>query len=118
MNFSKLANSSEIAVKKKRGPGRPWPKGVSGNAKGGRPKSRPITDMFKRILDNPDEAEQIQENVAATLKSKGMAGVILLSHIADRLEGKMPEEVTINDLRELSDEELEARAKKLDAANT
>lgn len=127
-NYAKLAAANSVSTKpknwnrvgKQKGNPetlKPWKPGQSGNPSG-RPKSKPITDMLRAIFEDPDTAKEIRENVKRTLTDRGMAGVILFSHAADRLEGKMPEEVTINDLRELSDEELEARAKKLDAANS
>jgi hypothetical protein len=115
-NYAKLAaqNNAHSAPKKKV-VGRPFPKGVSGNP-GGRPKTKPISDMFRVIFDDPATVKLIQANVKKTLTAKGMAGVLLLNHITDRLEGKMPDELNVRDLRDLSDEELEERAKKLDAA--
>jgi hypothetical protein len=117
VNYGKLAGNSTHSDKKKRGPGKPWPKGVSGNP-AGRPKSKPITDMLKEIFDDPKEMERIKKNVVETLKSKGMAGVILLNHIADRIEGKVPDEVQITDLRDLPDDELEKRLKALKDAHS
>lgn len=120
-NYSKLASGANTKPSTKKGKGSglcpPWPKGVSGNP-AGRPKSKPITDMFKAILDDPKQLKEIRENIAKTLKSKGMAGVILINHMADRVEGKIPDELTIRDLRELSDEELETRLKELKDART
>lgn len=117
MNYKKLAANSTETSPKKHGPGRPWPKGVSGNPSG-RPKSKPVTELFKKIFDDPEAAEEIRANILATLKTKGMAGVILLGHVADRLEGKTPDELTITDLRELSDEELAARLEKIKNASS
>lgn len=118
-NYAKLAANSTATANpsKKRVVGRPFPKGVSGNPLG-RPKSKPITDMLRPIFDDPECVEAIRQNVKSTLTGKGMAGVILLSHIADRLEGKMPDEVTINDNRNLSDDEIEAKLEALRAARS
>lgn len=120
-NYAKLAGNvanNEKATKKLGGQsGKGFMPGKSGNPSG-RPKSKPITDMFKRILENPEDMAAIQANVAKTLKDRGMAGVILINHIADRVEGKVADELTITDLRDLDDDELEARRKKLDAANS
>lgn len=115
MNYGKLAANSTEAPKK-RVIGKPWPKGVSGNPKG-RPKSKPITDMLREIFDHPEAVKEIKANVLTTLKSKGMAGVILLSHVADRLEGKIAEEVNVN-LRDLSDDELTAKLEELEGGRT
>ena len=114
-NFAKLAAANSAPTAKKRVIGRPFPKGVSGNPSG-RPKSKPISDMFRVIFDDPATVKLIQANVKKTLTAKGMAGVLLLNHITDRLEGKMPDELNVRDLRDLTDEELEERAKKLEAS--
>ena len=114
-NYAKLANSQNTVKTKRAAPPHAWKPGQSGNP-GGRPKSKPITEMLRVIFDNPETVEKIRENVKRTLTDKGMAGVILLSHITDRLEGKMPDEVTINDTRSLSDEELEQKLEALRAA--
>ena len=108
MNYGKLAANTPKTEKKGRGPGKPWPKGVSGNPKG-RPKTKPITDIFRELFDSPEDRQQIKDNIAKTLKSKGMAGVILLERAADRLEGKVPDELEVRDLRELTDEEIDER---------
>lgn len=112
MNYGKLAENSGKTARR-RGQGRPFPKGLSGNP-GGRPRSKPITDMLREIFDDPKEVAEIRANVLRTLKSKGMAGVILLSHIADRLEGKVPDELEVRDLRDLTDEEIDQRLQALD----
>ena len=114
MNYGKLAANTPKTEKKGRGPGKPWPKGVSGNPKG-RPKTKPITDIFRELFDSPEDRQQIKDNIAKTLKSKGMAGVILLERAADRLEGKVPDELEVRDLRELTDEEIDERLATLDA---
>lgn len=117
-NYAKLAASATPQNKPKTKrplPPQCWKPGQSGNP-GGRPKSKPITEMLRVIFDDPDTVSKIRENVKRTLTDKGMAGVILLSHVTDRLEGKMPDEVTINDTRSLTDEELEEKLEALRAA--
>ncbi len=49
-----------------------------------------------------------------TMTTKGMAGVLERREAADRTEGKVLDEIQITDLRDLSDEELEARLKALE----
>lgn len=116
MNYGKLSggNTSSNTKPKPSGLRPPWPKGVSGNPNG-RPKSKPISDMLRPIFDDPNLVAEIRANVSKTLRTKGMAGVILLNHIADRLEGKVPDELQIKDLRDMSDEELEKEIEALES---
>ncbi len=122
-NYAKLAvGNSPKSTGSKKGQlggatGKGWLPGQSGNPSG-RPKSKPITDMLRPIFEDPETVDLIRANVKKTLTDKGMAGVILLSHIADRLEGKMPEEVNINDCRNMTDEELEKKLEELRAARS
>ena len=71
---------------------KPWPKGKSGNP-GGRPRKRPITEMYESILANSENCEEIKTAVLKMLTSGGMAGVLALKEIADRLEGKVTKTV-------------------------
>jgi len=75
--------------------GRQWPKGVSGNP-GGRPKKQYITKMFEEIMANRTDRDEIKDSIALTLKSGRMAGVLLLREAAERLEGKITQEVDMN----------------------
>lgn len=75
---------------------RKWQPGQSGNP-GGRPKRKPITEMFERILANEQNAEEIQEAVRQIFNQKsGMAKVLLLEKMAERLEGKVSQPVDAN----------------------
>lgn len=67
---------------RKRGPGRPFPKGVSGNP-GGRRKSLLSDAMTKRLT--PESAEQIMGQVVAAA-GKGEPWAIAM--LWDRSEGK------------------------------
>jgi Family of unknown function (DUF5681) len=87
------AQSSENTAKKSFG--RPFQKGQSGNP-GGRPKKLRITKMFERILANPSKRKEIEEAIFETLKSRRMAGVLLIREAAERTEGKVAQEVEMN----------------------
>ena len=71
-----------------------WPKGVSGNP-GGRPKKKPITEMFEKLMEDPENIELVRKSVMETLQSKGMAKVLLLDKMADRIEGKVKDELDV-----------------------
>lgn len=88
-----------------------WPKGVSGNP-GGRPKKKPITEMFERILEKTGNLELVEEAVMETLKSKGMAKVLLLDKMADRVEGKVKDELDVTVNEGLAARVARLRAKK------
>lgn len=73
---------SSAGAARKRGPGRPFQKGVSGNP-GGRRRSLLSDAMFKHMT--PESAEQIMGQVVAAA-SKGEAWAITM--LWDRSEGK------------------------------
>lgn len=75
-----------------------WPKGTSGNPKGRPRKDQRITKMYDRIVRKVKNRKQIEAALMDTLTSKGMAKVLLLREISERLEGKVtqPMEVDVN----------------------
>lgn len=75
--------------------GRQWPKGVSGNP-GGRRKKPLVTKMLENIFENRTHFDEIQDSMALTLKSGRMAGVLLLREAAERLEGKVTQEIQVD----------------------
>jgi hypothetical protein len=86
-------------------------RGRSGNP-GGRPKKKPITDIFQRIFENPENVEEIETVVMRILRRRDMASVLMLKLMADRLEGKVMRSIYFSgalELSDLSDEELQFR---------
>lgn len=85
-----------------------WQPGQSGNP-GGRPKKKPITEMYERILANPEHLAAIEAATVSALRRGNMAMVLQLREITDRIEGKVTQpieaEVTVN----LADAIAEAR---------
>ena len=93
--------------------GRPWPKGVSGNP-GGRPKQKPITDLCEEIINHPETREKIKQQVIQTLTSRGMAGVLLLREIGERVEGKVTQGIELSgSIATMTDEQVDERLTKL-----
>lgn len=83
--------------------------GVSGNPKG-RPKKKPITEIFEELLAETGAREQIKKRIRATMTERGMAGVLLLKEAAERIEGKVSQEIELNaTIAALSDEEIAER---------
>lgn len=69
--------------------------GQSGNPSG-RPHKRPITRIFEELFDCVADREAIKASIRATMTSKGMAGVLLVREAAERIEGKVSEQVEMN----------------------
>lgn len=97
--------------KTKRRPPHLWPKGVSGNPSG-RPKKKPITEMFEKLLEDTGNMELVAKAVMETLQSKGMAKVLLLDKMADRVEGKVKDELDVTVNEGLAARVARLRAKK------
>ena len=78
--------------------------GQSGNP-GGRPKKKPITEMFEQMLATDEDFGEIRDAIKKVfLEKSGMAKVMLLKDMAERLEGKVVQpieaDVTLSTLAE------------------
>lgn len=73
--------------------------GVSGNPSG-RPKSKPITEIYEELLNDPAVRASIKEACRKRLLSERMVGGLELKEAAERVEGKVTQpieaEVTVN----------------------
>lgn len=82
---------------------RKWQPGQSGNPNG-RPKKKPITDLFEELMSDPELVAQFKTAIANSIKKGGMAGVMYMKEAADRLEGKVTQpidaEITMSSLAE------------------
>ena len=85
-----------------------WPKGVSGNPLG-RPKLKPLTDLLKEYLENPQNAAALVESL---LKEAIKTGNYLhFKEICDRIEGKVAQRVELAGGEGLPIQVADARAK-------
>ena len=78
---------------------KPFKPGQSGNP-GGRPKKKPLTELYERILADPKNLAAIEKAVVKALSNGSMAMVLLLREITDRVEGKVTQpveaDITVN----------------------
>lgn len=79
--------------------GKGFAPGQSGNP-GGRPKKKPLTELYERILADPGTIAALEKAVIQTLRKGNMAMVLLLREMTERIEGKMTQtfdaDVTVN----------------------
>jgi hypothetical protein len=78
---------------------RPWAKGVSGNP-GGRPKSTPISDLLRELLEQPrpndPDKRPYAKVIAESLLERASKGDLqAVREIADRVEGKPAQSVSV-----------------------
>ena len=86
----------------------PWKPGQSGNPSG-RPKKKPITEMYERILNDPQNMEFIEAATVKALRQGNMAMVLQLREMADRVEGKVTQPIEADISVNLADAIAEAR---------
>ena len=84
-------NSEGTASKRRRGPGRPFEKGQSGNP-GGRPKTKVLTERLQEALQENDGAAARWIIARLVLQSAGGA-VDATKLIFDRTEGKVAQTI-------------------------
>lgn len=82
--------------------------GQSGNPSG-RPKKKPITDLYEEILGDPEEMAKIRASVVKALIKGNMAMVLQLREMTDRVEGKVTQPIEADITVNLADAIAEAR---------
>ena len=76
---------------------------------GGRPKKRPVTELYERILADPKNIAAIEKAVLKALSRGSMAMVLLLREMAERVEGKVMQPIEADITVNLADTIAEAR---------
>ncbi len=69
--------------------GKRFQPGVSGNP-GGRPRKRPLTEAYEKLIADPKIAEAIAKGI---IRAARRGNVKAASEIADRVEGKVTKQV-------------------------
>jgi hypothetical protein len=87
---------------------KPWKPGQSGNPDG-RPKKKPVTEMYDRILADPANLDAIEDAVVKALRRGNMAMVLQLKEMTDRVEGKVTQPIEADVTVNLADAIAEAR---------
>jgi uncharacterized protein DUF5681 len=85
-----------------------WAPGQSGNPSG-RPKKKPITEMFERLMSDPEMVRAFEASIANSIRKGGMAGVMYVKEAADRIEGKVTQPIEADITVNLADAIAEAR---------
>lgn len=85
-----------------------WQPGQSGNPSG-RPKKKPITDLYEEILQDPEAMAQLRKSIVKALNRGQMAMVLQLREMTDRVEGKVSQPIEADIAVNLADAIAEAR---------
>lgn len=82
--------------------------GQSGNPNG-RPKKKPITELYEEILNDPANLEILRKSIVKALSRGQMAMVLQLREMTDRVEGKVTQPIQADLTVNLADAIAEAR---------
>ena len=85
-----------------------WKPGQTGNA-GGRPKKKPLTELYEELLSDPETIDKLRSSIVKTILKGNMAMVLHLREMADRVEGKVTQPIEADITMNLSDAIHEAR---------
>lgn len=92
-----------------------FPPGISGNPSG-RPKDAPFTKLCKKLMRSKVGKDLVKSVMNDVLGKRGMASVLLLREIAERTDGKVLQEIAVNEgISTLTDSQLIERLAKLDS---
>jgi hypothetical protein len=87
---------------------RKWKPGECGNP-GGRPKKKPVTELYEQILSDPANLALVEKAIVKALSRGQMAMVLQLKEMTDRVEGKVTQPIEADVTVNLADAIAEAR---------
>lgn len=95
-----VANNQKTTTKLKGGiTGKGFLPGQSGNISG-RPKKKPMTELYEKLLNDPDVMQKLESSLIQMLSKGNMATVLHLREMTDRVEGKVSQpieaDITVN----------------------
>lgn len=82
--------------------------GRSGNPSG-RPKKKPVTELYEQILNDPANIEMVERAIVKAISKGNMAMVLQLREMTDRVEGKVTQPIEADLTVNLADAIAEAR---------
>lgn len=82
--------------------------GESGNPSG-RPKKKPVTEMYEKLLGDPDFLLDLEKSIRQMVKSGRMVGQLQLKEMTERVEGKVTQPIEADLTVNLADAIAEAR---------
>lgn len=82
--------------------------GQSGNPSG-RPKKKPITEMYEKLLEDPGFLMDLEKSIRTMVKSGRMVGQLQLKEMTERVEGKVTQPIEAEISVSLADVIAEAR---------
>lgn len=110
-----VANNAESTEKKLGGvTGKGFKPGQSGNPTG-RPKKKPLTELYEQMLNDPELTPVIRKAVKSAISKGQMAMVLQLREMAERVEGKVTQPVEVDINLSLSERMQRARERRAGA---
>ena len=85
-----------------------WKPGESGNP-GGRPKKKSITELYEKLLAEPEFMEDLEASIRKMILSGRMVGQLQLKEMAERVEGKVTQPLDIDMNLSLAERMTKAR---------
>ena len=82
--------------------------GQPGNP-GGRPKKKPVTELYEKLLNDPNVMQMLEGSLKQMLRKGNMATVLHLREMTDRVEGKVTQPIEANVSMNLADAIAAAR---------
>ena len=111
-----FTQNSEKTVENRLANLRPWPKGISGNP-GGRPRKKPLTEKLEQLVmqEAPNaDGQTWADLIAKALLQEAIKGdVRAISELANRIEGKPLQGLSVESTGEMSREELDQRIQEI-----